>query len=384
MTVPGSSSPLDALFRPITINTCTLRNRIVMCPMTRGFSPGGIPGQKSIDYYRRRAEGGVGLIITEGVAVNPEGSSGASIPNFFGDEALAQWKLIADAVHQAGGRIMPQLWHAGLVRGGEGLSFGIDETIPSLGPSGFYPNLVNVKEGQPPYNVGRTMTEADIDRTIDDCVRFAESAQRLGFDGIQLHGAHGYLFDQFFWSATNRRSDRYNGAIGERTCFAVETIRAIRHRVGPDFPLCLRFSQWKLPQNYGVRMLATPQELEQFLEPLVDAGIDFFDCSTRRFWEPEFPGSDLNLAGWTQRISGRPAVAVGSVGLSGPLMTGARSPDGAQPVGIDKLLAMLERGDFDLVGVGRALIPNPDWPNKVRAGRDDELRPYTTHTDDLY
>ena len=148
-----------------------------------------------------------------------------------------------------------------------------------------------------------------------------------------------------------------------------------RRRTGPDFPILLRFSQWK-QQEYTARLVTTPDELAHFLRPLVDAGVDLFHCSTRRFWEPEFPGSDLNLAGWTKKLSGKPAMTVGSVSLSEEFITTFQGAS-AGTAGIDQLLEMLARGDFDLVAIGRALLVDPAWTSKVRARRFDQLRPYT-------
>ncbi len=192
----------------------------------------------------------------------------------------------------------------------------------------------------------------------------------------ELHGAHGYIIDEFFWEGTNQRDDRYGGSLEKRTSFAADITRAVRKVVGEDYPILLRFSQWK-QQDFTARLAHTPAELERFLAPLADAGVDMFHCSTRRFWEPEFPdeGSDMNLAGWTKKLSGKPTMTVGSVSLNADFITAFHAA-GAQTTGIDRLLEMLARGDFDLVAVGRALIVNPDWPNKIRAGRFDQLKPY--------
>jgi 2,4-dienoyl-CoA reductase-like NADH-dependent reductase (Old Yellow Enzyme family) len=137
----------------------------------------------------------------------------------------------------------------------------------------------------------------------------------------------------------------------------------------------LRFSQWKIGA-FDAKIAATPQELERFLRPLVDAGVDVFHCSTRRFWEPEFEGSPLNLAGWTKKLTGKPTITVGSVTLGADLTTSFGSPDSVAVTGIDDLLDRLERGEFDLVAVGRALIANPAWAEKIRAGALDQLRPF--------
>jgi 2,4-dienoyl-CoA reductase-like NADH-dependent reductase (Old Yellow Enzyme family) len=206
----------------------------------------------------------------------------------------------------------------------------------------------------------------------------------VGFDGIELHGAHGYLIDQFFWEGTNRRTDKYGGDLAQRTRFAVEVIQECRRRVGPKFPIQLRFSQWKL-QDYAARLATTPEELGRFLEPLAAAGIDAFHCSTRRFWEPEFEGSDLNLAGWTKKITGKPTTTVGSVSLEVDFTVSlGRAPalktDGngaGRAAHMDRLVEMLARGDFDLVAVGRAILADPAWAAKVRENHINELNSFT-------
>ncbi|MBJ8192120.1 12-oxophytodienoate reductase, partial [Bacillus cereus] len=119
---------------------------------------------------------------------------------------------------------------------------------------------------------------AEIADIISAYAQAAADAQRVGFDGIELHGAHGYLIDQFFWDKTNKRTDQYGGNLVQRTRFAVEVIEACRRAVGPNFPIVLRFSQWKM-YHYEEKLAQTPQELEQFLTPLVKAGVDIFHCS---------------------------------------------------------------------------------------------------------
>ena len=148
--------------------------------------------------------------------------------------------------------------------------------------------------------------------------------------------------------------------------------------MGPDFPIIFRWSQWK-QQDYTARLVHTPEELEQFLLPLSEAGVDIFHCSQRRFWEPEFEGSDLNLAGWVQKITGKPAITVGSVGLNADFMpkAGETTFREAETANLDDLVARMENNEFDLVAVGRALIANADWVNKVAEDRTDELAAFT-------
>ncbi|MFC0215938.1 NADH:flavin oxidoreductase [Paenibacillus chartarius] len=333
---------VQSLFKPFTFGKITLSSRIVMAPMTRQFSPDGVPGSDVADYYRRRAENGVGLIVTEGTVVqHPDASNQGNVPHLYGEAALGGWANVVTAVHEAGGRIIPQIWHMG-----------------ARGHVGDY-------------------SESDIASIVQSFAQSALEAKRLGFDGIELHGAHGYLIDQFFWEKTNPRTDSYGGDMVARTRFAVEIIEACRRAVGPEFPIVLRFSQWKAT-DYTAKLAESPAELEKFLAPLVDAGVDMFHCSTRRFWEPEFEGSDLNLAGWTKKLTGKPTITVGSVGLDGDFTSLFTEGKGANHAKIDGLIERLEREEFDLVAVGRALLVDPAWASKIRDGRTAELIPFTS------
>lgn len=359
---------LGPLFRPFECKSLRLRNRVAMAPMTRRFSPGNVPGPEVAAYYRRRAEGGVGLIITEGTTVNHPAANGyPNVPAFHGEEALAGWRRVVEEVHAAGAAIIPQLWHVGAVRR-EGTE--PDPSVPGYSPSGLY------KPGRPN---GRAMTRQDIQDVVQAFAQAAADAKALGFDGVELHGAHGYLIDQFFWEGTNVRDDEYGGSLENRLRFAIEIIEAVRDATGQDFAIVFRYSQWK-QQDYEAKLAWTPQELERFLLPLVRAGVDIFHASTRRFWVPEFPGSELNLAGWTRKITGLPTISVGSVGLTEDFITGTfAAPDDAVVLqaGIDDLLERMARDEFDLIAVGRALLQDPQWLAKLRDNRVDEIRPFS-------
>ncbi|MDR6553464.1 NADH:flavin oxidoreductase [Paenibacillus qinlingensis] len=358
------TNSVEALFKPFTLGNLSLANRVVMAPMTRAFSPEAVPGQDVVDYYRRRAENGVGLIITEGTLINhPAATDNPNIPNIHGEAALAGWKRVVDAVHEAGGRIVPQLWHVGMTRKNGSLPH--PEAL-SIGPSGL--TLTGEQVNEP-------MTQADIDQVVEAFAQAAADAKRIGFDGIELHGAHGYLIDQFLWERTNQRTDKYGGSMLARTRFAVEVIEACRRAVGPDFPIIIRLSQWKSAE-YTAKLADTPELLGQLLAPLVEAGVDIFHCSTRRFWEPEFEGSELNFAGWVKQLTGKPTITVGSVGLDDEFMGSFRGKS-AGTADINELLVRLEQNEFDLVAIGRALLVDPNWVEKVRDGRFDELLPFT-------
>jgi 2,4-dienoyl-CoA reductase-like NADH-dependent reductase (Old Yellow Enzyme family) len=354
---------LSCLFQPFTCGSMSLPNRLVMSAMTRSMSPGNLLNAEAPSYYARRAAGGCGLIVTEGTAVpHPLAHESALIPEFAG-ESLTRWQGTASAVHDQGGAIFAQLWHTGLYRNT---------------PATNNPNEVSIAPSVVGKAPVREMTESDIADVIEAYAKAAQDAMAIGFDGIEIHGAHGYLPDQFFWPRTNRRTDRYGGPIENRVRFAVEVVSAIRARTRSDFPIMFRFSQWK-GVIYDARVAENPAELEAWLCPLAEAGVDIFDASTRRFWVPEFEGSDLNLAGWAKKVTGRAAMTVGSVGLESPLEVG-KIADGTgvavSTQNLRRLVEMMERGDFDLVALGRIVLTNPDWPNLVRQGRFDAIRPY--------
>ena len=357
----ASARSVEPLFESVEVGGLHLRNRFVMAPMTRAFSPGGAPGPNVAGYYARRAAGGIGLIITEGTFVpHPAASNNANVPDFHGDAALAGWGEVVRRVHAGGAKILPQLWHVGLLekRIVENISLA-DSGAQPVSPSGY------IKAGE---KVGEPMTVAEIERVIIAFGEAARSAVELGFDGIEIHGAHGYLIDQFLWAATNQRSDGFGGDLVARTRFAAEIVRECRRCVGPGVPIVFRFSQWK-QQDYAARLAQTPAELEALLSPLADAGVDIFHTSQRRFWQPEFEGSERSLAGWTKTVTGKPAIIVGSVGLERDLSSAGFAPGSTSGAAdLNRLVEMYEDGEFDLVAVGRALIGNPNWCDLVRRG----------------
>jgi 2,4-dienoyl-CoA reductase-like NADH-dependent reductase (Old Yellow Enzyme family) len=354
------------LFSPFGYGSLQLKNRVVMAPMTRNQSPNNVPSDAVVEYYRKRAAGGVGLILTEGTCPGHKAASGyPDVPFMAGQAALAGWAKVVEAVHAEGGKIAPQLWHVGGIR-----KPGIEPggNLPGYSPSGMaFPGKVT----------GHAMTTQDIDETIAAYVQAAIDSERIGFDAIEIHAAHGYLIDQFFWEATNHRDDQYGGSLENRLRFATELVSAMRAALKPDTPISLRFSQWK-QQDYTARLANNPDELAAFLMPLSDAGVDIFHCSTRRFWEAEFEGSELNLAGWTKRITGKPTMAVGSVGLNADFLPepGDLAFKDGEIANLDNLSLRLANNEFDLVAVGRALIANPDWANKIEQQQADKLIPF--------
>jgi 2,4-dienoyl-CoA reductase-like NADH-dependent reductase (Old Yellow Enzyme family) len=363
-----------ALFTPLRVNGLTLANRIVMSPANRNAAPGGVPGDDVAQFYRRRVAGEVGLITAGGVGVDHPASVGAgpdrpcAIPLLHGP-AVAGWRHVVDTVHAAGGKIIPQLWHQGVMRLP---GTGYVPAAPSSRPSGIFGPLGRRSRMKPDYITrlsapGPELTDGEIVEIIAGYARSARNAAAAGFDGIAIHGANGYLPDAFLWAETNLRTDRWGGNRRERTRFAVEVVRAVRREAGDALPIFFRFTQWK-HQDRDARLAETPAELEEVLGPLADAGVDVFDAGQFKFDTPAFEGSDLNLAGWAKKLTGRLTMTVGSVGLN----SGHWDPDVIGPAesvdNLEPLVRRFERGEFDLVGIARALLNDAAWAHNARVG----------------
>jgi 2,4-dienoyl-CoA reductase-like NADH-dependent reductase (Old Yellow Enzyme family) len=376
---PDATRSCESLFVPLRIRGLTVANRLVMAPMTRGFSPGGVPGVNVAAYYARRTAGGAGLIITEGIAVDHPAALGDAgleekdVPLLAGEAPLKGWRAVVDGVHAAGGRIVAQLWHQGVLRVP---GTGPQPDVLSVSPSGYWGPLgkqcsITAEKIPSDPQVGRPMSEQEIQEAIEAFVRSARNAIAVGFDGVALHGAHGYLIDNFLWEGTNRRNDRWGGDRARRGAFAIEIVRCIRAAVGDAYPIFFRFSQWK-QQDFRAALAATPDELAEVLCPLASAGVDVFDASVRYFNTPAFPGSTLGLAGWARKLTGRHSIAVGGVGINRGVYDKTKSET---PVdNMQLVLARFAAGEFDLVAVGRAMLGDAHFARKVRDG--EPIRSY--------
>lgn len=355
-----TDSRLQALFTPVTIGSLTLPNRFAMAPMTRFASPAGVPGPDVAPYYARRAAGGTGLIITEGIRVPHRSAGPDSVPRIDGVDVLRSWRAVTDAVHAAGGAIAAQLWHEGSQRDVvDGARVG---QVP-VSPSG-----IDVAGNR----VGRALHTDELGTLADVYALAASNARRAGFDAVEVHGGHGYLLDQFLWEETNRRTDGYGGSLSARTRFPAEVVAAVRAAVGPGFPIAFRFSQWKI-NRYDAQLAATPAELEELLAPLIAAGVDLFHPSTRRHYLPAFPDQDprLSMAGWVRKLTGLPVIAVGSVGLDTEFAFRLGAGERIPPAPVCRLLDEYEAGEFDIVAIGRALLADPGWVGRLRDGELD-------------
>ncbi|GLX99755.1 12-oxophytodienoate reductase [Actinoplanes sp. NBRC 101535] len=335
-----TTSLLGPLATPTALAGLTLPNRLVMAPMTRFRSPGGVPTAEVADYYRRRASG-LGLIITEGTVIgHPSATHETTVPTMTAGAAEEGWRRVTAEVHAAGGRIATQLWHLGSERSGAAWT-----------PS--------------------SMTLSDISEIVAEFAASARVAVRAGFDAVELHAAHGYLLDEFLWPATNRRTDAFGGSPAARALFPAEVIRAVRAEIPASMPLIVRFSQFK-ERDHDATIAADPTELATILQTLADAGADAFHASQRRFWEPAFPGSPRNLAAWAKHLTGLPAITVGSVALTDQISHQA------------ELHTALTAGDYDLVALGRILLANPTWPALTASGCSSKIQKYRKEHENTY
>ncbi len=333
-----------------------------MAPMTRNQSPEGIPTNEVVSYYKRRAEADVGLIITEGVEVSHKASSAyPDVPRLDSEKARDGWKRVVGGIKEHDGAVIAQLWHCG---GFRKLGMGPNPEVPGHTASGLV---------RPGKRVAHAMSSEDIKETIDAFASDAKYCEEIGFDGVEIHGAHGYLIDNFFWRGTNEREDLYGGSIEKRSQLAANIVKAIRSNVSNNFIVGLRFSQWK-QQDYEAKLAASSEELLKVIKQPVDAGLDYLHSSMRRFWESEFEGSDENLAFWTKKLTGLPTISVGSVGLDSDFID-MSAP--ASPRNIDKAISDISNKKYDMVAVGRALLADYEWVIKMREGRIKDIIPYT-------
>lgn len=369
---------LEILNTPFKIGQLSLKNRIVMAPMSRNLSPNHIPNEEVATYYQQRAEGGVGLIMTEASAIDHPAAQGARAhaggatfaPGFTKDAAKG-WLKVLNAVKKYNTPILAQLWHVGSTREPE---LSLNPEIPSYGPSAIKHPRFNHENHPIPLG----MDKQDIEHHIEAYAKAAKLAMSLGFDGVELNAAHGYGIDQFFWSETNQRQDEYGGkTLVKRARFAIDIIKAIKNATHQHFPISIRISQWKMGA-YDYQMIKSLKELSDFILALSNAGVDVFHVSTRYFDET-FSNTEKTLATHIKEISHKPVIAVGSVATETDLI-GSLRESALGKFSLKRLnLAsqMVANNELDLLAIGRPLIADAQWFNKIRAHEFNRIIPFS-------
>ena len=341
------STTYPALFEPSQIGTLNIRNRLAVAPMTRvSAQQDGRVGPLMKAYYERFAAGGFGMIITEGLYTDELYSQG-----YYGQAGIASqeqaqsWQPVVAGVHAKGTVIIAQLMHAGA------LSQYNRFTDKTAGPSAVQPigEQMSFYTGEGPYPIPEVMTAKDIDDAIQGFVNSAKLAQSAGFDGIEIHGANGYLLDQFLTDYTNQREDGYGGSISNRLRIFREVIDAVRSTVGESFVIGIRFSQKKV--NDTEYVWPEGEALAQQTFGLMhECGVNYIHTTEPVLNKPAFEGS-ATLASLAKKYSGLPVIANG----------GVSKPDLADVV--------LKSGQADLVALGKIALANPGWPELVKTKR---------------
>ncbi|NMW30636.1 alkene reductase [Altererythrobacter sp. RZ02] len=334
----------DALFQPITLGAITAKNRILMAPLTRGraTSPGFVPNDMMVTYYRQRAS--AGLIISEATGISVEGLGWPNAPGIWSDEQVEGWKAVTDAVHEEGGQIILQLWHMGRIvhpdfLGGEP---GVSASATTA------PDHAHTPTGRQPHQQARALELDEIPRVIEDYRHAAANAKKAGFDGVQLHGANGYLVDQFLRETTNLRTDEYGGSPENRTRFLREVLEALIDVWGAD-----RVSVRLSPNG------ATQGADDSNPEALFGAAAQVIEDLGLGFLELRQPGPDGTF-GRTDVPKQDPVIRKI---YTGPLVLNS---DYSAEEGV----ADIESGRADAISFGRPFISNPDLPDRIAKGAD--------------
>ncbi|KAB7786224.1 tRNA-dihydrouridine synthase [Methylorubrum populi] len=344
------STSHEPFFTPVDINGVALRNRFAVAPMTRvSATEDGSATAEMARYYERFARGGFGLLITEGLYTDRAFAQGYQHQPGLADAAQARtWRSTVEATHRHGARIFAQLMHAGAISQGNRFRDG------TVGPSAIQPRGQQMAfyYGQGPYPTPRAMTEEEI---ADAVQGFADAAGRAvgeaGFDGIEIHGANGYLIDQFLTDYSNRRSDRWGGDASRRVGLLLAVFRAVRAKVGVRVPVSVRISQGKV-NDFGHRWAGGGRDAEAIFGALADAGVDSIHVTEHEAWRPAFDDGPDSLVALARRFAPRvPLIANG----------GLHDPARAREV--------LAAG-ADLVALGKGALANPDFPDRIRAGRE--------------
>ncbi|MFS8978659.1 NADH:flavin oxidoreductase [Cupriavidus necator] len=334
------------LFASREILNVKLGNRLAVAPMTRvTATEDGVPTDTMAAYYKRFARGGFGLVITEGNYIDKAFSQAyAYQPGLADDVQATGWHAVVDAVHAAGSKVFAQIQHAGA------LSQSTRYRTGTVAPSAVQPRGEQMPfyRGEGPYQVPRALTDEEI---ADVIASFGAAAARAvnvaGFDGVEIHGANGYLLDQFLTDYTNLRNDRWGGDIAQRLTLSTEVAKAVRHAIGDSAPVGIRISQGKV-NDFVHKWAEAEAGAEAVFGALADAGLDYIHVTEFEAWRPAFGNQGASLVKLAHKYA--PTVTIIA---NGSLHDPARATE------------VMQHG-ADIVALGRGALGNPDWPHRVR------------------
>lgn len=337
-----------AILTPFDMWGLSFANRLAVAPMSRVTATfDGYPSQRMVRYYEGYARGGFALLITEGIYPDKSYSQGyLNQPGLGDDDQAKAWRPVTAAAHAHGGRVFAQLMHAGA------LSQGNPHRSHAVGPSAILPkgNQLTFYKGHGTYPVPQAMSREQIEEAIEGFVQAAVRATTLGgFDGVEIHGANGYLLDQFLTESSNQRTDEWGGSVARRVSLLAETIRRVRRAVGPRYPVGVRISQGKV-NDFHAKWAGGEDDAAVIFRAVADAGADFIHITEFEAWQPAFDGAQLSLAALAKRYAG-----------SVPLIANGGLHD------LDRATEMLGSG-VAMVAMGRGALANPDMPARIAAG----------------
>lgn len=334
------------LLSPYGIAGMSLRNRLAVAPMTRvSAAADGRPTSRMADYYAAFAAGGFGLVVTEGIYTDKAHSQGYLFQPGLADAShVDDWRLVVERVHGHGARMVAQLMHAGA------LSQGNPHRGNTVGPSAVQPKGQQMPfyRGAGQYAVPDAMTTAEISSAVEGFTAAAVLAREAGFDGVEIHGANGYLLDQFLTEHTNLREDEYGGDVARRLRLTVEVAEAVRSAVGTDFVVGVRVSQGKV-NDFVHKWSGGEGEAATVFKTLGRLPIDYLHTTDFEAWAPAF-GEGPSLAALARRYGGKPIIANGS--LHHP----------------ERAAGMVHHEEADVVSLGRGALANHDWPRRLAEG----------------
>jgi 2,4-dienoyl-CoA reductase-like NADH-dependent reductase (Old Yellow Enzyme family) len=344
-----SREEFSTLLSGIEIGNVSIDSRVGLAPMTRtSATETGLATEDMAQYYANFARGGFSLILTEGTYTDETYSQGyLDQPGIATEEQTEAWKKVVKAVHNQGSKIFVQLMHAGALSQGNRFK---DHTVA---PSAVKPKGEQLPfyGGQGEFSTPKEMTEADISHVIQGFVTSAKNAKEAGFDGIEIHGANGYILDQFLTDYTNQREDEYGGSTEKRVQFSIEVVKAVREAVGSHFPVGIRISQTKV-NDPDHKWKQGESDAEIIFGRIVQAGVDYIHIPEPQATEPAFGESGPTLVELVKKYGNTIAIANGSL----------EDPKLAE--------TLLKEGKADVITIGKGALANQDWPKKVTNGQE--------------